>query len=286
MGDYVVFHDVAWHGIYAVYFFLIGMSAALFFFSALSWFREEFRPLRRSAFYVSFVLLAAAGAILVMDLSQPLRFIFTLNPGFWNMSSPLVWGTIIIVLYGLASVWYFLVLSKNDEKAGKLVAVIGSVIALGLPIYTGFDLAVHQHRPVWNTPLMPVLFVTLSLLSGAAVASFLAGGNSKLLGSLRQIMLWTAGATAVMVLSLLITIAYGGSAEELTYVTMTSGTMGLWFVWVGIVIGTAVPIVLMLAPFGRGQGGLMLASLLLLAGGLALRYSILVGPQVVQTFFS
>ena len=39
------------------------------------------------------------------------------------------------------------------------------------PVYTGFDLTVHQNRPVWNTPLMPVLFVAMSVVSGAAVAS-------------------------------------------------------------------------------------------------------------------
>ncbi|MBI2310934.1 MAG: polysulfide reductase NrfD [Betaproteobacteria bacterium] len=284
MGDYVVFHDVAWHGVYALYFFLIGISAALYFFSALSFYREEFKPLRATSFYGAFALLAVAGLILVGDLSQPLRFVNTLNPGYWNMSSPLVWGTILIVLYGLVSVWYFLKL--GDEKAAKLPAVIGAVIALGLPIYTGFDLAVHQARPVWNTPLMPVLFVALSLVSGAAVASFLAKGEARLLGALRQIMLWTTGATAVMVLSLLITTAYGGSSDELTYMFMTSGTIGGIFVGLGILGGTAVPLVLLLLPFGKERAGLLLSSVLILVGGLSLRYSILMGPQIVQTFFS
>ena len=45
----------------------------------------------------------------------------------------------------------------------RKLAVVGALLALGLPIYTGFDLTVHQNRPVWNTPLMPVLFVALSL---------------------------------------------------------------------------------------------------------------------------
>jgi len=46
MGDYVVFHDVSWHASYAVYFFIIGIAAALFFFSFLSWHQEALRPLR------------------------------------------------------------------------------------------------------------------------------------------------------------------------------------------------------------------------------------------------
>lgn len=285
MGDYVVFHDVAWHSAYAVYFFLIGISAMLFFVSALSWFREEFRPLRSNAFYISFVSLVAAGLILVGDLSQPLRFINTLNPAYWNMTSPLVWGTILISLYGLTSVWYFLTLRKADAP-GKLPAIIGSLLGLALAIYSGFDLAVHQHRPVWNTPMMPVLFVALSLVSGAAVAAFLARGETRLVGVLRQMILWGTSAVAVMLLSLLITTAYGGSAEELTYSFMTSGSMAAIFVGLGIVVGTLAPIALLLAPLGRKPTGVMAAALLALVGGLSLRYAILVGPQVVHTFFS
>jgi formate-dependent nitrite reductase membrane component NrfD len=285
MGDYVVFFDVAWHAAYAAYFFLIGVSAMLYFVSALSWFREEFRLLRSGAFYVSFAALAVAGLILVGDLSQPLRFVNTLNPVYWNPASPLVWGTVLIVLFGLTSVWYFTRLSAADAS-GRLPAIVGSLLGLGLAIYSGFDLAVHQHRPVWNTPLLPVLFVALSFVSGAAVAAFLARGEAKLGAALRQMMLWGTAAIAVMLLSLLVTTGYGGSGEELTYAFMTSGTIGTIFVGLGIVVGTLAPIVLLLVPFGRQPSGLMAAALLALVGGISLRYAILMGPQIVQTFYS
>src|SRR4030043_407788 len=133
MGDFNIFHHMPGSSAYSIYFFTIGISAALFFMSALSWYRAEFRTLRASAFYLTFVLLAGGG----------------------------------------------------------------SLLALGLPIYTGFDLTVHQNRPVWNTPLMPILFVALSLVSGAAVASFLAGKSEKLLVMLRRFMLLSAGAVGV-----------------------------------------------------------------------------------------
>lgn len=285
MGDYVIFHHMPWPGTYAVYFFVIGISAALFFFSALSWFREEFRSLRVNGFYLSFGLLALGGLLLIVDLSQPLRFLYTLNPFYWNLASPLTWGSILLTLFGLVSVGYFLALNRRDEKTARLLAVIGSAIALGLPVYTGFDLTVHQARPVWNSPLIPVLFVALSLVSGAAVATFLAKGQAKLVAVLRQIMLWSAGAVGVMLLSLIVTTAYGGSGAELTYMLLTSGVLGTVFIGLGVLIGTAAPIGLLLAPYGRQQTGLLLASALLLIGGMALRYSILLSGQIVQTYF-
>jgi len=38
-------------------------------------------------------------------------------------------------------------------------------------------------------------------------------------------------------------------------------------------------------PIGKQATGVMLASVLLLVGGLALRYAILVGPQIVHTYY-
>ncbi len=285
MLDYTVFHTIAWPGPYAWYFFVIGISAALFFFSALSWFREEFKPLRHSAFYLSFVLLVAGGLLLISDLSQPMRFLNMLNPAYLEFDSPLTWGSLNLVAFGLVSAAYFFKLRGDDPVNAKRLAVLGALIGLGLPIYTGFDLSVHQHRPVWNTPLMPVLFVALSLVSGAAVASFLAKGEGKLLAMLRSFMLWSGGATAVMLVSLLGITAYGGSAAELTLMFMTSGTLGLIFIGVGMLIGLAAPIGLLLAPVGRQPMGIMTAGTLLLLGGIALRYAVLVGPQIVHTYY-
>lgn len=285
MYDYTVFHTMAWPSAYAIYFFVIGISSALFFFSALSWYREDYRPLRENAFYASFVLLALGGLLLIGDLSQPGRFLNILNPAYLNFHSPLAWGGLNLISFGLVAVLYFFVMRKGDEVNGKRLAIIGSLLALGLPIYTGFDLTVHQHRPVWNTPLMPVLFVGLSLVSGAAVATFLSKGNEKVNGALRKMMLWSGGAVAAMLVSLLGTTAYGGVGAELTFMFLTSGALGMIFIGLGIIVGTAIPIALLLAPFGRQQVGMMAASVLILVGGMALRYSILYGGQILQTYY-
>jgi len=284
MGDYNVFHNMPWSGTYAIYFFVIGISAAMFFFSALSWYRPEFQIIRKPAFYISFVLLAGGGLLLIGDLTQPMRFLNIMNPAYLNFTSPLAWGGLNLISFGLVSVAYFIMMRKNDEAISRKLAVIGALLALGLPIYTGFDLTVHQNRPVWNTPLMPVLFVALSLLSGAAVATFIAKGE-KLLKMLRTFMLWSAGAVAAMLVSLLGTTAYGGSTSELTFMFMTSGTLGAIFLGLGILVGTVVPIAVLLTAYGRQQSGMMTAGALVLVGGMALRYSILIGGQIVQTYF-
>lgn len=285
MGDYVAFHDVSWHASYAVYFFVIGISTGLFFFSYLSWQKEVFRPLRVPAAWGSFALLVIGGLLLISDLSQPMRFLYIMNPSYLQLSSPLAWGGLNLIAFGGVSAVYLYMLHKGDEKFCRTLAAVGGLLALGLPVYTGFDLTVHQSRPIWNTPLIPPLFVALAVVSGAAVASFLARGNDAMLRMLRLYMVWSAGAVGVMLVSLLGTTAYGGSAEELTYVLMTTGTMGVVFVGVGIIAGTAAPILILLAPHGRQQSGLILSAVLILVGGAALRYALLMGPQILQTLY-
>lgn len=285
MGEYVWFHDVSWHSAYAVYFFVIGICAGLSFFSFLSWHRAELASLRKPAAYASFVLLLIGGVLLIGDLSQPLRFLNVLNPFYLNFRSPLAWGSLNIVLFGAASVLYLLMLRKDDQKNGKTLALVTAVLALGLPIYTGYDLAVHQSRPLWNTPVMPVLFVALALASGAAVSSLLAGANAAAQTTLRQYLLWSVGAVGVILVSMLGTTNYGGVAEELTFILLTTGSMGVIFVGLGILAGTVAPVALLLAPQGRQRGGVMIAALLVLMGSAALRYAILMAPQQLQTLF-
>jgi formate-dependent nitrite reductase membrane component NrfD len=285
MGDYVWFHDVSWHATYAVYFFVIGVVAGLTFLSYLSWHDETLKPVRVRAAWSALVLLAVGGLLLIGDLSQPLRFLNVLNPAYLNFGSPLAWGALNIVTFGLALVVYLGMMRKGSDRGGRLMATIAALLALGLPLYTGFDLSVHQSRPVWNTPIIPVLFVAMAIASGSAVASLLAGGSAATRSTLRQYLLWSTGAVAVMLVAILGTTHHGGSAQELTYLILTTGTMGVIFVGIGIIAGTAAPIALLLAPFGRQQLGVVLAGLLVLAGGIALRYALLMGPQQLQTLY-
>lgn len=287
MGDYVWFHDVSWHASYAVYFFVIGILAGLSFLSYGSWITPALRPLREKAAYLALALLALGGLLLIADLSQPLRFLNTLNPMYLSFTSPLAWGALNIVAFGIASVLYILELKKGGDSArGKLLAMVAALLALGLPIYTGYDLTVHQSRPVWNTPVMPVLFVALAIASGSAVGSLLAGGNAEAQKVLREYMLWSTAGVGVILVSILGTTSYGGSAQELTFMVLTTGTMGMIFVGVGILAGTAAPVaMLFLAHLKQQTGGLMIAALLILLGSAALRYALLMGPQQLQTLY-
>jgi len=129
MGDYNIFHHMPWSSTYSIYFFVIGISSALFFFSMLSWFRQEFEPLRKSAFYASFALMVVGGLLLIGDLTQPLRFLNMLNPAYLNFTSPLAWGGLNLLSFGAVSAAYYWMMRKNDEIDSRRLAVLGSILA-------------------------------------------------------------------------------------------------------------------------------------------------------------
>ncbi|MCK7497452.1 MAG: hypothetical protein MZW92_46655 [Comamonadaceae bacterium] len=67
---------------------------------------------------------------------------------------------------------------------------------------------------------------------------------------------------------------------------MTTGTLGLIFVGIGHDRRHSPRRSPCCSrPSAGQQAGIALAALLLLAGGMALRYAILVGGQIVQTFY-
>ena len=62
--------------------------------------------------------------------------------------------------------------------------------------------------------------------------------------------------------------------------------MGLIFIGVGFLAGTAAPVVVLFLAHVRHQTtGLALAAVLILVGSAALRYALLMGPQQLQTLY-
>ena len=100
----------------SIYFFLIGISACMFFFSALSWYRPEFKEIRLASTIFRSALLAVSGFLLIDDLTQPMRFLNMMNPAYLNFTSPLAWGSLDLCSFGAVSVAYFYSIHKSGSN--------------------------------------------------------------------------------------------------------------------------------------------------------------------------
>lgn len=192
--------EPVWEFLIVNYLFLGGLSAGLFFVSALAtWLQEDGQP--------AYPLIARWGALLapwpvslgsfllIFDLGKPFRFWKLFTTFQWQ--SPMSIGSWLLVLFTLltlANLWAWLeptertwlmdrlpakILKRLPDKLVKWLehdltfwrrelAMAGFPLAVGVGIYTGVLLGAVQARPFWNTNLVAQMFLFSALSTGTA----------------------------------------------------------------------------------------------------------------------
>ena len=282
---YQVEHHAAFGPLIVLYFFLAGLSAGLFLISSLStvFGLGKFKPLAKPACAMALATLIPGLLALVIDLGQPLRALtlfFRVNP-----SSVMSWGSFILLIYGLALLLYAYYLWREDSKV-KFWGKIGAVFAVALGLYTGFLIAVVPGRPLWNSALLPVLFLAsgwvaaLSLLSLAQ--SFFpktvqiegAGAEEAMHG----MKIWMVILEILLVAFHLLAVLTVNDAGRAVVHNLLSGTKGVSFMLIQVVIGMILPLLIVLLSKRSGTA-LGLSGLLSLIGVFALRYNFVFGGE-------
>lgn len=179
-----------WAGSLTVYFILIGISSGI---TLQQWWIRPREAQASDTFewyggWIAFVLLAAAGAILIVDLGQPTRF-FLMLTSFSNLGSPMAVGAKLIgIKAGLLALYLFLLHKRRLARAiGDPSEPEGVTAALfrGVPIALGvasFGLAVYPATllsrtwiaPLASSPAASVIFLLTSLAAGAAISTIIA----------------------------------------------------------------------------------------------------------------
>jgi len=202
---------IVWGLWVAMYIYFIGLSAGVFFISALvyAFGVERFRPIARLALFTAIISLLMALLHIWFDLGHMGRFfeVYT-RPNFLSMMAWMVWLYTAYFLLLLAEFWFetrhdFVVWSQKPGLAGflsrilslgsketsgakrqrdvKVVKVLGTI---GVPLAVMFHggvgalFGVVSARPAWHSGLFPLLFLVSALVSGGglllAIYAFLA----------------------------------------------------------------------------------------------------------------
>lgn len=217
--------DVVTWGLYITFFmFFVGLSAGgLIVASAGSIFGvERLKPLSRLAIWVSLVCVALAAFFIVPDIGRPDRL--------WNLfrypnwSSPLIWDVIIIGVYGVISVAYLWLHSRQDLAERKSrwtfgfssltqrardwdkrliagMAFVALPAAISLHSITAWIFGFQFARPFWFTGILAPLFITSALVSGLALllVIMLVTRQLKLFEVPKETFSWLGGLLAVFI---------------------------------------------------------------------------------------
>lgn len=161
--------EPVWDGIIAWYLFLAGLGAGAFVASV--WLHRRCpgtAVMVRIGRIVAPVAVCVGLVLLIFDarggLYNPLRFTLLLS----NFGSVMTWG--VVFLGGFTVVAAVVLLLDLLKRAVPLwLEVAGVALAVCVAMYTGALLGVCKAFPLWNSALLPLLFLVSGLSAGAAV---------------------------------------------------------------------------------------------------------------------
>jgi polysulfide reductase chain C len=186
----------SWEWPIAVYLFLAGMGAGAFAVGVLAkWLLHPLLPSKGLLLWGP-VLVALGAPFLVLDLGKKTRFInASLNPatswasrGFVILSSLILTGMGAFALATLPDVLPHFGMTPpawlaNQRGISNVLEAIGLALSLGTAAYTGVFLKSVKAVSLWNTWLLPVLFLFSALSTGAMALIVSLAGFSVLAGN-------------------------------------------------------------------------------------------------------
>jgi len=286
---YNVEHEISLGIPIATYFYLTGLSAGSFIIStfAYGFGMTKFKPLGKIGVIMATLLLVIAPMILLIDLEQPLRFWHLIL--YLRITSPITWGTFLLTLYPMNCIVYGYFMFKGDMRRTKIFGLIGIPLALMVHGYTGFILALGKARILWNTAIMPPIFLVSAMVSGLAMMILVVIIKNYIIQREKEhdpTLLYDLGKflVASIVLDLILigtdlTVLLTSHTEAyMAALMLLKGEFSHLFLGVEVLLGAVIPLILLLLPFTkRWIPGLVIASILVMIGIFAMRYIMVVG---------
>jgi tetrathionate reductase subunit C len=316
---------VVWTMLIPQYFFFTGVSAAAFLVSSLTYgFGDRrFERVAGLSLIVALTVLLVAPLNLIADLEQPARFYSLLFRV--NGTSPMSWGVFLLSAYPLLIAvemafafragharraqdstgwryrwWRTLAFGdasvteatqQRDHRMSRALALLGIPMALAVHGYTGYIVGVVAARPLWHTPLMPVIFLVSAMVSGIGLLVLLSwmlvrgregSPDRAVLERLGVLLGWAiVGDLLLRGLWYSIGFAYSGEAGQRVGAHLFGAH---WVETVVIELGLALvlPAIVVLTPALRRRLPLLLsASVLTVVGVWFFRWATVIGGQEI-----
>jgi formate-dependent nitrite reductase membrane component NrfD len=210
-----------------------------------------------------------------------------------NITSQISFGSFLLTLYPLNCLIYGYFIFREKMKLTKIFGIIGIPLAVSVHGYCGFILGCAKARHLWNSALMPILFLVSAIVSGVAVIIFLTyikdrffseekKLNEELLYGLGGIMAAFLLLDLFLVLSDVIILFVGSSEEIRVAELLTTGNFAFPFLFMENFLGKIVPVLLILITRIRTANRVVIASVLVIIGIYFMRYVVVYAGEYYQ----
>ncbi len=311
---------IEWGYLIITYLFLGGLSAGLFFVSAVAVFLQNgearHKRIARWGALLAPWPVALGSTLLIFDLGNWYRFYKLFLHFRWL--SPMSIGAWLLMLFALLALVYayawlreqerewlfsrlpkrfrFLqVLNVDIDVYRRKLALAGTPLCLGVGIYTGVLLGAVQARPFWNTNLVAQLFLFSALSTGCAALMFAFVLSKSPLGSeeLRLLYLLDIGLLTVEFFIVLPYLVHGELSveavrESLHLILGGPFTVTFWVFFLGlgllmplaIEVAEIMPVLLSKSTLHARKWLVGATAVLILSGGFLLRYVFVFAGQM------
>jgi molybdopterin-containing oxidoreductase family membrane subunit len=271
-------------------FLVVAASGALNVASVAGVFgKKVYKPLAPLSALLAIALLAGGLAVLMLDLGRADRAIITA----WevNPTSVFSWNVVLYSgFFGFAAAYLWTMLDKTAKPFYGFAAYGAFIWRLILTTGTGLIFGFLVARQAYGTALLAPKFIIFSLLYGTAIYVLVLmaayGWGQRALGDevlrrLKNMLVIFIAASFYMTLVYHLTNIYFAKQWDFERFILQDGGIYTTLFWLGqVVIGYAVPFILMVAPNTRAnRTALVAASVMIVLGALAQMYVTIVGGQ-------
>jgi formate-dependent nitrite reductase membrane component NrfD len=167
----------------------------------------------------------------------------------------------------------------NATAAITTLKVLAGIFAFAQSIYTGFAVSYVSAIKLWNSAILPILFVICGFSGGLAILMGISLGGDQI-STIENVTRVTLVAFAVILIVYLWNTTYSNITARDAVARLLGGGIGAVF-WVGVVVfGVVIPVAISILTYFTGEtsSGLLLTAVVTeILGGLSLRYVILKG---------
>ncbi|RAZ56963.1 NrfD/PsrC family molybdoenzyme membrane anchor subunit [Campylobacter hyointestinalis] len=314
-GSIAQYETIYWPWPIAVYLFLAGLSAGSIIVSLLvKWNKHEdntnsiWDAMVKAGALIGPIAICLGLGLLIIDLGKPLSFYWLLIA--YNIKSVMSIGVICLLLYTPFAFlftmmifekeineWKFLAFLRpltkfirSFAKISKNIEYILFLLAICVAMYTGFLLGAIEKIPLWNTPILPILFLVSGFSSGIAAniligMIFFKGSLNK--DSIKYLLVLDLRAILfeIPLLIILFLGLYLGGSAEFANMALSDALYGKIF-WIGVVsIGLFIPVIIAATALKNHAYKplyIIINSVVVLIGVVVLRYYIVYAGQALM----
>jgi molybdopterin-containing oxidoreductase family membrane subunit len=271
-------------------FLIVAASGALNVASIASAFNKSFyHPLAKLSGVLALALLAGGLAVLVLDLGRPDRLIVAMT--YYNFKSIFAWN---IILYNgfflIVGIYLWTMLDWQVAKFKRIVGTAAFIWRLILTTGTGSIFGFLVSRQAYDAAIMAPMFIIMSFAFGLAIylivlmASYSWTGRELgdvVINRLRNLLGVFVAATMYFALVYHLTNLYATEHHGIEAFVLKNGGIYTQMFWIGqVILGGIIPLLLIYCPRpAKLRSMTIVASVLVILGGLASIYVIVIGGQ-------